>query len=99
MNEFKYLEEKIIDILDEIQKNLFSRARKFLEDRKDSAKSFDELVKKINEGKIVRAFICPDCENKVKEACGATPRVLTGDMGKCIVCGKECEEAWFSKAY
>ncbi len=94
----KNAKEGIERILDEIQSNLFERARKFLESRMDVAKSVDELVEKINEGKIVRAAVCPEHESKVKELCGATPRVISG-RGKCIFCGKDCDEAWFAKAY
>ncbi len=94
----KELEGKLIDLLDEIQKNLFSRARKFFEERKDVARNEKELVEKINQGKIVRAAVCPECEAKVKELCGATPRVISG-KGKCIFCGKECDEVWFARAY
>ncbi len=95
----KDLRKKISETLNDIQKNLYDRAKKFLESRMDSAKSLDELTKKINEGKIVRAAVCPDCEKKIKNACGATPRVLTEKSGKCIICGKDCKEIWFAKAY
>ncbi len=102
MKRYKVEEGEIVryvkKTLDEIQENLLERAKKFLESRKDSASSVDELVQKINEGKIVRAPVCAECESKVKELCGATPRVICG-RGKCLFCGKECNEVWFAKSY
>ena len=104
-------EEKIVNevarLLEEIQNNLFCKAKKFLEENITSVKSYDEFKKVLrNKGGFIRACWCSnsDCEEKVKEETGATIRVIPFEkekvFSKCVYCGKEAKEVvYFAKAY
>lgn len=89
-------------ILEEIQNNLLSRSRKFLEENTFDAFSYEEF-KKIMEGKrgFIRAFWCEDqgCEDKIKAETKATTRCLPLDSkneeGQCILCGRPAIHRWF----
>ena len=98
---------KIEKLLEEIQKNLFERARKFLEENTHTVDSYDDFkqIMKTKRG-FIRAFWCKDagCETKIKAETKASTRVLPLDAkeekGKCIYCGKEARHLWyFAQAY
>lgn len=93
-------------ILEDIQKNMFARARKFLKDNTKDAKSYDDLRKLIKEGKMVRTNWCGDtgCENKISEELAATIRFIPfkkeKPFGKCVACGNKTKEVvYIAKAY
>jgi prolyl-tRNA synthetase len=104
-------EEKIGDIvtklLEEIQDNLFSKAKKFLEDNVSTVKTYDEFKEALrNKGGFIRACWCSSstCEGKIKEETGATIRVLPFEREKpfsnCVYCGREGKEVvYFGRAY
>lgn len=98
---------KISDLLQDIQKNLFNKAKKFLDENTHTVDSYDEF-KKIMEGKrgFLRAFWCenPECEAKIKEETKTTTRCkplgAKEEKGKCIYCQKEAKFRWyFAQAY
>ena len=98
---------KIQNLLDEIQKNLFARAEKFLEENTHDIDNYDEFkeIMKTKKG-FIKAFWCEgaECEKKIKEETKATTRVLPLDesesKGTCIYCGKEAKYRWiFGQAY
>ncbi len=103
------IELKIGELLNEINSNLYMRARKFLEANIHHAKNFDELKDTIKgRGGIVQAPWCgsTECEDKVKEESGAKisnmPFDKQGDIKgrKCIYCGNEAKHiANFAKSY
>src|SRR3989344_2923615 len=65
---------KTIDtMLDAMQKDLYLNARKMLESKIDSARDVNQLIKKLDEGKIVKVFMVDDkkIEEKLKEETGA----------------------------
>jgi prolyl-tRNA synthetase len=101
----KDIEKEISSLLDKIQKNLFDKAKKFLESSKDSASNIQELKKKIKEGKLVKAYFCNDkiTEGLIKDATsGANSRFIetVEKKGKCIQSGKETNTlGYFSKSY
>ena len=92
-------------ILDDIQENLFTRAKNFREENTRDAKSYDELKEIIEKhGGFVRAYFAgtPEDEVKIREDTGATPRcILPGDnRGKCFMTGKDgARLTIFAKAY
>ncbi len=100
----KDLEKKVSIILEDMQKNLFEKARKFLDSRIDSAKDLKELKKKIEEGKIVKVYMDDDIlvEGKVKNETGATSRIIEDvkKEGKCVISGKSVKTiAYVARSY
>jgi len=99
--------EKIVKFLDEIQKNLFKKAKKFLDDNITIVKTYEEFKKVLNEkGGFLRASHCLEegCEEKIKEETGATIRLIPLKKEKtfsnCIYCNKKAKEVvYFAKAY
>lgn len=89
----KELEKKVEELLNNIQKNLFEKAKKFLDSRIDSAKTLEELKEKIKQGKIVKAYFLNDIkiEEQIKAETGATSRIIeeTKKEGVCIMSGKK----------
>jgi prolyl-tRNA synthetase len=101
------LDKKIKDILEDIQNNLFSKARKFLNSSIVEAKDWNDFVKQIKNRKLVKAFFCGNvgCEDWIKDKTGgATSRLIPLEqpkkIGKCIHCNKEGKFlVYFAKAY
>jgi prolyl-tRNA synthetase len=104
-------EEEIVDavakMLEEIQKNLFNKAKKFLEKNITTVKTYEEFKKTLKEkGGFLRACWCANstCEEKIKEETGATIRIVPFEkeeiFSKCVYCGEEAKEVvYFAKAY
>jgi len=91
-------------ILKQIQKNLFNKAKKILEDAITQANTFDELQQVIKNKKIAKVLFCgkPTCEELIKDKTGgATSRcIIKEKKGKCIHCNKQASvEVYFSKSY
>ena len=92
-------------LLDDIQSNLFARAKAFREANTHDAGSYDELKAIIAEkGGFVRAYFggTPEDEVRIREETGATPRcILPGDnRGRCIITGQDnARLTVFAKAY
>ena len=92
-------------LLDDIQANLFTRAKAFREANTHDAKTYDELKEIIDkQGGFVRAYFggTPDYEVRIREETGATPRcILPGEnRGKCIITGSDdARLTVFAKAY
>lgn len=100
----KDLVKRIPILLDEIQKDLYLNARKFLDSRIDSARDLNQLVKKLDEGKIVKVFLVDDkeIEAKLKEKTGATSRFIEEQTheGICVVSGKSTKTlAYIARSY
>ena len=98
---------RVKELLDEIQKNLLERARKFVADNTTRVSSWDEF-KEIMGGR--RGFLVAgwcgdaDCEARIKAETKATVRVipLEGEAraGSCIRCGRpSATEVYFAQAY
>ncbi|TET64939.1 proline--tRNA ligase [Candidatus Bathyarchaeota archaeon] len=103
-------EENIVkvvnELLEEIQSNLFNKARKFLEDNTTTVKTYDEFKQALKKkGGFIRACWCssPTCEKKIKEDTGATIRLIPSEkeesFSKCIYCGEEGKVVYFGRAY
>ena len=100
----KDLQKQIPKILEEIQDNLFNKAKKFLDSHIDSAKTLQELKSKLKHGKIVKAYFLDEesTEDYIKEATGgAVSRIAEQTKeGKCIQTGKSTNTlGYFAKSY
>lgn len=101
------LDGKLIEILDDIQKNLYQKATKHREERTFIASSLDQL-KNILESSpgFVKAMWCGsrECEDKVKEETGATSRCMPFEQepvaDNCVCCQKSANQmVYWAKAY
>src|SRR5688500_447847 len=109
---FDGLTSRIAGMLDEIQRTLLDRARRFRDEHTSRASSYDEF-KSVMEGRpgFVIAAWCgsADCEAQIKAETQATLRNIPfspppGTAGPaasgCVKCGSPSQgEAWFAKAY
>ena len=99
--------ETVKRLLDEIQRNLFNRARNFLEDHITTVKSYDEFKEMLQtKGGFIKASWCGsrECEQKIKEESGATIRLIPFEreepVSNCIYCGGEAKElVYFARSY
>jgi len=89
------LELKVPELLIDIQKSLFEKARDAQNNRTFSAKTVEELKEILDKTLgFVNAPWCGDvaCEEKVKEVAGASSRCMPFDQpenaGVCLCCGK-----------
>ena len=101
------LTSTIEEMLEEIQDNLFNRAKKFLNDNITTVKTYDEFKEVLEKkGGFIKACWCSEstCEEKIKEETGATIRLIPFEKEKvfsnCVLCGKKADQvAFFAKAY
>jgi len=97
----------VTQILDDMQKSLYAKAKSFRESNTSSAASYDELKALLEEkGGFVEAYFAgsKEDERKIKEETGgATPRcipIADTSTGKCIVTGQDGgKKTIFAKAY
>ena len=97
----------VTKLLEEIQENLFNRAKKLLQENITTVKNYDEFKKTLRKkGGFIRACWCSNskCEEKIKDETGATIRILPFEkeeiFSKCMYCGKEAKEVvYFARAY
>ena len=94
-------------VLDDIQRNLFARAKSALDASISESKEYDQFKKAIDGvGGFVRASWCgeTDCEQAIKADTGATIRTLplTNDKPSsgCVRCGRPgAKVAYFARSY
>ena len=98
---------KVIALLDEIQHNIYNKAKLFREENTREANSWDEFVKLLDEK---AGFISahwdgtPETEEKIKELTKATIRCIPlnakMEEGKCVLTGKASKQrVLFARAY
>ena len=93
------LESTVTKLLDDIHNNMFAKAKKNLEDNTFTAETWEEVkaILEKNNGGFVKTKWCGslDCELAMKEKVGVSSRCMplaqSKSLGKCPVCGKECE--------
>jgi len=101
------LENHIHEILEDIQKNLFRRAKKKMNDNIVEVKNYEELKKAIKDKKMVKTVWSgdPKAEDKIQNDTAANIRLipLKGDTpkGQCVVNPKKKAKhiVYISKAY
>jgi len=103
----KDLEKKAEQALNDIQDNLFKKAKEYLSKSMAEAHNFNDFLDAIKNKKMAKALFCGigSCEDIIKEkAEGATCRCIPFEQkpakGNCIQCGKEAKFwALFGKGY
>lgn len=87
--------EKIVTILDEIQKDMLKIARVKASENTVNISDYTEFKSKIGKGGFFNAYWCGkiECEEKIKEETGADIRVIPfgseNTDGKCIYCQEQ----------
>ena len=102
------LESKLKELLETIQKDMFDKAKSFLDSHIDEATTLEDMVKKFNKKRgFIKAMWCGDeeCEGEIKYATGgASSRCIPFKedklSDKCIYCSKEAKHmVYFGKSY
>ncbi|GIN87709.1 proline--tRNA ligase 2 [Heyndrickxia sporothermodurans] len=101
------LETKVTELLDEIQKNLFEKAKAHREERTSVALNMDEFKQiLVDKPGFIKAMWCGDvaCENFIKDETSATSRCIPFEGEKvsdtCVCCGGEAKHlVYWAKAY
>jgi prolyl-tRNA synthetase len=100
--------DAVTKLLEEIQNDLFNKAKMFLEENITTVKTYDEFKKVLeNKGGIIRAAWCCDskCEGKIKDETGATIRLEPLEKEEpaattCVYCGEKAKETvLFARSY
>ena len=100
------IEDTVANLLEDIQKNLLEKARKYREEMTTPADTYEEFKEKIEKGGFILAHWdgTPETEEKIKEETKATIRCIPfeGDMtpGVCMVTGKpSARRVIFARSY
>ncbi|MCJ7422950.1 proline--tRNA ligase [Candidatus Bathyarchaeota archaeon] len=100
--------DAVTKLLEEIQNDLFNKAKMFLEENITTVKTYDEFKKVLeNKGGIIRAAWCCNskCEGKIKDETGATIRLEPLEKEEptattCVYCGEKAKETvLFARSY
>ena len=93
------LEEKINDILENIQNNMFEACKKRMEEKTTIAHNLEEFQQNINKKQgFIKTMWCgnSECEEKIKELTGAKSRCMPFEQEKlgdtCVCCGKKADK-------
>ncbi len=94
--ELSNLENRISELLEQIQKDMYEVCLKIRKEKTTVAYSLDEILKNLNENQgYVKTMWCgeTECENKVKEVTGAHSRCIPFEQehlaDTCAICGKK----------
>jgi len=99
---------KLGEILETMQKDMFERAKAFLDSHIDSAVTMEEMNRKFNESRgFIKAMWCGEesCEDEIKaQTGGASSRCIPDEeehlSDVCICCGKPAKHmVYWGKAY
>ncbi|MFA5992599.1 MAG: proline--tRNA ligase [Candidatus Pacearchaeota archaeon] len=101
------LKKQIEKVLEEMQENLFSKAKKELENNTILVNKMPEMIKAIESRKLVRVYFCgkESCEDEIKDKTGgASSRCIPLNEKEtdhpCISCNsKKTFLTYFSKSY
>lgn len=101
------LEQKVQELLDEIQENLLKKAAERRDSKTYTAKNMEEFEKILNETSgFIKAMWCGDqaCEDAIKEKTAATSRCIPFEQEQisdtCVCCGKKAKHiVYWGKAY
>ena len=101
------LEAKLPELLEQIQKDMFARAKAHRDAHIWDAHNYEEFTTIANEKPgFIRAMWCGDqaCEDKIKEMTGATSRCIPFEQEEisdtCVCCGKKAKHmVYWGRAY
>lgn len=97
--------DKVAELLDTIQADLFQKAKTFLEENTVETADYDDFMKAIEEKKMVKVDWCGSerCEAAIKDETGASSCCIPFNeepKGTCIYCGKDAEYVvYFARHY
>ena len=93
------LSEKLNEILEKIQKNMYEECKKNVEQKTTVATNMDEFTENLNNNQgYVKTMWCGDaeCEEKIHELTGAKSRCMPFEQekisDKCVYCGKTADK-------
>jgi len=93
------LENRLEELMEDIQKNMFNSCLKNMEEKTSVAYSLEEMKKVLDENQgFVKTMWCgsQECEDKVKEVTGAPSRCMPFTQehlaDTCAICGKKAEK-------
>jgi len=101
------LQEKLADLMEDIQKTLFEQAKAFRDERTVTVHNMEELEAAVQNG-FAKAMWCGEqaCEDEIKEKFNASSRNMPFDQEgntfgeTCVCCGKKAKKVmYFAKAY
>lgn len=102
----KDTEKEAKKTLESIQKNLFDRAKKFMEEHTKDVKTYDELKKAVENNWTIAPWCgSVTCEEKIKDETGAKIINIPFDLnnnvkGKCVLCDRKAKHlVYFGKSY
>ncbi len=103
------LSQAVLTLLEEIQRSLWEKAKKLLEDKTKNASTFSELSEILDrDSGFVSTYWCGsrECEDQIKDKTGADIRVIPfgqpSDMSglNCVLCNSKAKFfVYFAKAY
>ena len=101
------LSQKVGELLEDIQQNMYNMAKKHLESHTFAATNIDEMEQTLDEKTgFVKAMWCGcrECEDAIKEKTGATSRCMPFKQEKisdvCVNCGKPAQKmVYWGRAY
>ena len=101
------VETKLAEVLENMQRDMLARAKKFLAEHISDAKTYDEFKDAVaNKPGFIRAMWCGElaCEEKIKEDTTATSRCMPFEQEQisdvCVCCGKPAKKlVYWGKAY
>jgi prolyl-tRNA synthetase len=101
------IEVAVRALLEEIQCNLFDKAKRLLENNITTVNNYTEFKETLQKkGGFIRASWCLDsgCEEKIKNETGATIRTVPlkkeEPFSDCVCCGKQAKEVvYFARSY
>lgn len=101
------IEQEVLDLLEQIQREMLKRARLHRDTHTYEAKDMDSFAKFVAEKPgFVKAMWCGDlaCENEIKEKTGATSRCIPFEQetisDTCVCCKKKANHlVYWGKAY
>jgi len=103
---FDQINNEIEGIMDQIQNNMLSAARRILEENITSIQNYSEFKTGVEKGGFLKAHWCgnQECEEKIKEETGAEIRVIpfgsVDKSGKCVYCEKQSVSVpFFARGY
>ncbi|WP_455370067.1 proline--tRNA ligase, partial [[Eubacterium] cellulosolvens] len=93
--------------LEQIQNNLFEKAKQFLNEHTEKIQSYDQFKDVLkNKGGFLKACWCSrqECEDRIKDETGATIRAIPIEeeliWSNCVCCGNKSNQvAYFARAY
>lgn len=102
------LEGRVFELLESIQKTLYSQALQFQRENMHEVATYDEFKNILETGRgFLRVLWCGDqaCEDKAKEETMATIRVISPEQeqragGRCVFCEREASQfVYFARSY